>query len=143
MEIVHKKNMAYYLGVPMIDSATPANFKTGLTVADTAYRRDGEGGWTALDITDTFAEVGSTGIYFITLSAAELNHDQVLIKLSSANAADSMVLFRMYDNDIDDIAGDVDNTNDNVLEVVDDVAAVAVTVDGIKSTSPGDNVINN
>ena len=117
MEIVHKKNTAYYLVIPMVDSATPASFKAGLSPTDTAYSKDAAGVWTALNTDDVLTEIGSTGVYALNLTAAEMNHDQVLIKLSSANAADSMVLFRMYDNDIDDIAGDVDNTNDNVLDI--------------------------
>jgi len=107
MEIVHKKNTAYYLVVPMVDSATPANFKAGLSPTDTAYSKDGAGVWTALAIADVLTEIGSTGVYALSLIAAELNHDQVLIKLSSAGAADSMVLFRMNTNDIDDIGTDV------------------------------------
>lgn len=103
MEIVHKKNTAYYLVVPMIDSTTPASFKTGLSVLDTAYYKDADGSWTALAITDTFTEIGSTGMYALDLTAAEMNHDQVIIKLTSAGAADSMVVFKMNDRDMDDI----------------------------------------
>ncbi|MBE3102114.1 MAG: hypothetical protein IMZ47_07610 [Firmicutes bacterium] len=95
MEIVHKKNTAYYLVIPMVDSTTPASFKAGLTPTDTAYSKDGVGVWTVLAITDVLTEIGSTGVYALSLTAAELNHDQVLIKLSSAGAADSMVLFNM------------------------------------------------
>ena len=104
MIIRHKKNSAYYLALPMVDSATPASFKTGLTVADTAYYKDGAGAWTTLAITDTFAEIGATGIYEIDLTAAELNHDQVIIKLTSAGAADSLVVFEMDSIEIDDVA---------------------------------------
>lgn len=103
MVIRHKKNTVYYLAVPMIDSETPASFKTGLTVTDTAYYKDGAGAWAALAITDTFSEIGATGIYEIDLTAAELNHDQVIIKLTSAGAADSLVIFEMDSIEIDDI----------------------------------------
>lgn len=122
MEIVHKKNTAYYLVVPMVDSSNPESFKAGETVADTAYSKDGSGAWTALAIADTFTEIGSTGVYALNLIAAEMNHDQIMIKMTSTNGADSMVLFRMNDNDMDDVA--------------DDVGA-------IKGASPGPNVINN
>jgi len=95
MEIAHKKNTAYYLAIPMIDSTSPASFKSGLTVVDTAYSKDGSGAWTALAISDTLTEIGSSGVYEVDLSAAEMNHDQVLIKLSASGAADSMVLFKL------------------------------------------------
>lgn len=103
MVIRHKKNTAYYLAVPMIDAATPASFKTGLTVADTAYYKDAAGAWTSLSIADTFSEIGATGIYEIDLIASELNHDKVIIKMTSAGAADSLVIFEMDSIEIDDI----------------------------------------
>jgi hypothetical protein len=103
MVIRHKKNTAYYLALPMVDSATPASFKTGLSPTDTAYYKDGAGAWTSLPITDTFAEIGATGIYEIDLTAAELNHDQVIIKITSAGAADTFIIFEMDSIEIDDI----------------------------------------
>lgn len=104
MEIEHKKNTAKYLAMPMVSTASPGSFVSGESVTDTAYYKDGAGAWTSLAITDTFSEIGSTGVYEIDLTASELNHDQVLIKLTSTNGADTMVLFQMYTNDIDDLA---------------------------------------
>jgi len=108
MEIVHKKNTAYYLVIPMVDSTTPANFREALAPADEAYSKDGVGVWTALAITDVLTEIGvATGVYALSLTAAEMNHDQVMIKITSVFAADTMVLFRLYDNDIDDVSAGV------------------------------------
>jgi len=103
MVIRHKKNTAYYLELPMVNAATPANFKSELTVADEAYYKDGAGEYTSLSITDTFTEIGTTGIYKIVLIASELNHDLVIIKLTAAGAADSFVKFEMDAQEIDDI----------------------------------------
>jgi hypothetical protein len=103
--IEHKKNTAYYLALPMIDSTTPASYKTGASPADTAYYKDGAGAWTSLAITDTFSEIGSTGVYEIDLTAAEMNHDQVLIKVTASGAADDMVMFDMRVELAEDIAG--------------------------------------
>ena len=114
MEITHKKNTAYYLVIPMVDSATPASFKAGLSPTDTAYSKDGSGAWTALAITDVLTEIASTGVYALSLTAAEMNHDQVLIKLSSAGAADSMVLFRLDDRNIEDVYGRISGSG-NIL----------------------------
>lgn len=136
MEIVHKKNTAYYLVVPMVDSTTPANFKAGETVVDTAYSKDGSGAWTALAIADTFTEIGSTGVYALNLIASEMNYDQVMIKMTSTNGADSMVLFRMNTENIDDVSDDINSLDSDVSSLSDDV-------DGIKSATPGPNVINN
>lgn len=103
MEIELKKNEAAYLAIGMVDSATPASFKTGLTVTDTAYSKIGAGAWTSLSITDTFAEIASTGVYEIDLTAGELNYDQVLIKLTATGAADTLILIRLRAVDVDDL----------------------------------------
>jgi len=104
MQIEHKKNTAFYLAFPMVNSSTPASFATGESVSDTAYYKDGAGAWTTLAITDTVSEIGTTGMYEIDLTAAEMNHDQVLIKVSSAGAADSAFLFQLSTNSIDDVS---------------------------------------
>jgi hypothetical protein len=103
MLIYHKKNTAFELAIPMISVAAPESFLTGETVADTAYYKDAAGAWTSLAIADTFTEIGATGMYEISLIASELNHDWVVIKCTSTNAADSFVTFKMFDVDIEDI----------------------------------------
>ena len=103
MIIAHKKNSAFELTFPMVDSTTPASFKTGLSPVDTAYYKDGAGAWTTLAITDTAAEIGTTGIYEISLTAAEMNHDWVNIKFTASGAADTLITFRMFTHNIDDI----------------------------------------
>lgn len=95
MQIEHKKNTDYYLAFPMVSSTSPEAFASGLTVSDTAYYKDGSGSWTSLPISDTATEIGSTGIYEIDLSASELNHDQVIIKMTSSGSADTAFLLDM------------------------------------------------
>lgn len=119
MQIAHKKNSAYYLSFPMIDSATPANFRAAATVTDAAYYKDGAGAWTSLAITDTASEIGSTGVYEIDLSAAELNHDMVMIKFTAGGCADTAVLFKMDANGIDDLSlASALTTAQNDLDVI-------------------------
>ena len=104
MQIEHKKNTLYYLAFPMITTASPETFITGESVSDTAYYKDGAGAWTSLAIADTVSEIASTGMYEIDLTAAELNHDQVIIKMTSASAADTAYLFNLNTLAIDDLA---------------------------------------
>lgn len=92
MQIQAKKNTAYYLCWPMVNTAAPEAFLTGESVTDTAYYKDGAGAWTSLAITDTAAEIGSTGIYEIDLTASEMNHDKILIKFTSTSGADTAFL---------------------------------------------------
>lgn len=103
MQIEHKKNTAYYLSFPMVDSSTPASFKSSVSPVDTGYYKDGAGAWTSLAITDTASEIGATGVYEIDLTAAEMNHDQVMIKFSVAGAADTAFLFDMRTKLTDDL----------------------------------------
>ena len=103
MQIEHKKNTAYYLASPMVDSANPENFKTGETVSITAYYKDGTGAWTSLAIADTIAEIGTTGVYEVDLTAAEMNHDRLFVKLTSSGAADTAFIFDMRSKLVSDL----------------------------------------
>jgi hypothetical protein len=92
------KNVAAYFIFPMLDKASPESYKTGETVTDTAYYKDGAGSWTSLAITDTVSEVGSTGLYTIDLTAAEMNHDQIIIKLTATNSQDQSIVISTIPN---------------------------------------------
>jgi hypothetical protein len=127
MQIEHKKNTAYYLAFPMVDSASPASFKTGVSPVDTAYYKDGAGAWSALAITDTATEVASTGVYEIDLTAAELNHDQVIIKFAVAGAADSAFLLDMRT----ELAEDLGNGSGQVSLLT----ATQASIDAIETTT--------
>lgn len=122
-----KKNTAYYYSFPAIDSTSPANYKTGLTISDEAYYKDGAGAWTSLPITDTVTEIGATGIYEIDFTAAEFNHDKVVVKFSSAGMADDGVLFDLNTKLVDDL---------------NDIAATDIVSGGAINTTGGavDNV---
>lgn len=143
MQIDHKKNSAYYLAVPMVDSATPSAFKSGETVTDTAFYKDGAGAWTSLAITDTFSEIGTTGIYEIDLTASEMNHDQVIIKMTSGSAAASLVIFKMFTNDVDTLATQTSvNTIDDFLDteiasIISSLSTIAGYIDTEISTIMG------
>lgn len=91
MEEQRLKNSAAHFSLPIRTAATPATFLTGATAADDAYYKDGAGAWTALAITDTFAEIGTTGVYEISLTAGEMNHDQVIIKVTATLGQDDFI----------------------------------------------------
>ena len=99
MIIFHKKNTRFDLSFPILDGATPRLFNSGISPTFVAYSQDGTGAWTLLTIADTISEIASTGVYEITLIAAELNHDKVLIKYTGgATPLDAMVLFNLSPN---------------------------------------------
>lgn len=99
MIIFHKKNTRFDLAFPLLDGATPRLFNSGISPTFVAYYQDGTGSWTLLTIADSVTEIASTGIYEITLTAAELNHDRVIIKFTGgATALDSAVEFDLSPN---------------------------------------------
>lgn len=92
MELIREKNKATRIAFPMVDKATPETFKTGETVADAAFSSDAGAAYSSLAIAATVSEIGSTGMYELALTAAEMNHDQIIIKFTSTNAADQGVI---------------------------------------------------
>jgi hypothetical protein len=93
--IEHNRNTGFELVIPMVDKDAPESFKTGETVSDAAYYKDGAGAWSDLAVADSLTEIGSTGLYALSLTAAELDHDWVCLKASAANSADTFVTFRL------------------------------------------------
>lgn len=119
MEALRRKNLAAHFEVPMLDSATPINYKSGVSVSDDAYYKDGAGAWTALAITDTFAEIGTTGLYEISLTAAEMNHDQIIIKMTGTGAANNSIVISTLpvDSNLTAIDGALTNGNNADLKL--------------------------
>ena len=126
--IIAKKNAIYYHCFAAVDSAIPDKFKSGLTVADEAYYKDGAGAWTALSISDTYSEIGTTGLYVLVATAAEFNHDKVMIKLTAAGMADDFVFFDLRAKLVDDL-NDFNVSTENVtLAAVTHTGAIIPTV---------------
>ena len=91
--IEHKKNDIFYLAIPAITASDRKVLATGETITLAIYYKDGSGSWTSHSVTDSFSQIDSTGMYEITLTAAEMNHDQILMKMTSTNMEAEMVLF--------------------------------------------------
>jgi hypothetical protein len=90
MEVLREKGVATAVVFPMLDIGNPELYQSGLTVADTAYYLDLPSPTpTSLAITDTVAEIGSTGMYWLELTGAEMNHDIIAIKLEDNAASDT------------------------------------------------------
>jgi hypothetical protein len=92
LHVEAKKNAALYLTFPMISAGV---FTTGKSPVDTAFYKDGAGAWTSLAIADAAAEIGSMGVYEIDLTAAEMNHDQIFIKLTETAVDDLLIVLNM------------------------------------------------
>ncbi len=131
MQIHLKKNEAIEIVFAMVDSTTPANFKTGESPADDGYYKDGAGAWTALAIADTAAEIASTGYYEISLTAAEMNHDYIAIKFTAASSQDTLIVIRTYGVDIDDVSTFTAGSDTVTLASATHTGAVIPTVTAV------------
>jgi len=110
----HQKGAAYELVLPIVDESDPASFLTSAAFTAVFYFKDGAGAWSTFVPADAFAEIGATGVYEISLSAAEMDHDYVLCIVSGAAIADSMVKIDMTGRDSDVVRRFV--ANDNVFD---------------------------
>lgn len=129
-----RKNQAYTATVAMVDSTNPALFRSGEVVTDTAYRRATGGAWTSHPITDTFSEIGTTGIYDIALTAAEMNYDQILIKATSPNAQATYIFMDLETNSFDDLAVDID-------AILADTGTDGVAISAVVKNAIADHVL--
>ena len=120
--IYAKKNSEYFLALPAIDATSPASYNSGITPVADAYSKDGAGIWAALVITDPVTEIGSSGVYEVTISASEMNHDKVLVKFAVAGMADDAYIFDLQDKTVDDL-------NDITAQDTRDAMQLAPTVD--------------
>ncbi len=110
MELLRTKNQIAYIDFPMVSTNDPELFISGETVADAAYYKDSTGAWTSLPIADSTSEIGSTGLYHLDLTADEMNHDQVMIKLTSTNAQDQCIIIQtLVDEKLDNITTQISN----------------------------------
>ena len=86
------RGRAYTMPFPMWQASTPTSLAPGLTVSLAAYSAPLGGAFTALAVAGVPSEIGATGAYESALTAAEMSHDQILCLLTSATAADQVVL---------------------------------------------------
>jgi hypothetical protein len=107
-QIQLKKNEASELAFPMVETASPEDFLPGLTVTGSSASKDGAAAWSTMaaltnSITEIDAALG-TGIYEVTLTAAELNHDFIMVffQVTGAVGQDTAFFIKTYANDVDD-----------------------------------------
>ena len=82
------KGVACSVALPMVDAADPANLKSGLAPT-CLISYDGDGGFAAL--TNAPVENGATGIYVLSLTAAEMNHDTITVRAHAVGACDQVL----------------------------------------------------
>ena len=130
MVILHKKNTAYRLAFPMVSTANPETFLTGETVSAVGRYSDDAGSWTTLTGIGTITEIGTTGVYDLSLTAANLNHTDVWLKFTSTNAQDTLVSFHLTDVSFDDLVRATTPANTLDVNATGEAGADLVSVSG-------------
>ncbi len=135
MELLRLKNQAATIKFPMVDKASPESLKSGETVSVTAYYDDGSGDQ-SLTISGSVSEIGSTGMYTLSLTAGEMNHNAISLKLTATNSADTVILINTQDLSEMIFGATVEGSLDlqEVLRIILAFAAGETTVSGSQVT---------
>ena len=98
IERAAEKNAAFVCRFPMLSASSPESLITGETVTVTARYADGATeSETSFTPANAVVESGITGVYRILLTAAEMNRDFIVMKLTSTNAQDQTVIISTWD----------------------------------------------
>lgn len=101
-----QKNTQCTLVFAMLSTSSPGTFASGQTVTKAGYYQDGTGSFTSLSIAASVAEIGSTGLYTLTLTASEMNHDKIVVKLTSSGGQDNYLFLELDTSGIADVKSD-------------------------------------
>lgn len=105
MELFLKRSVSATIVFPMLLSATPEVFESGLTPTIEPWSSDTQGAVFVSASTSGATEIGSTGLYQFTLSDVYMNTYQVALKATATNCADTGIVIRTYYSDLDDLSG--------------------------------------
>lgn len=123
MELRRSKNVATYIVAPIVDA--DGDIVTGAAGLDSElnYWDDGNAPQsTFTDCTNEATEIGSTGVYYLSLTQAEMNHDYVyvIVKTSTAGAKTQHILINCKNQAADVTAVSGDATAADNLELMFD-----------------------
>jgi hypothetical protein len=96
MELVRQKNVATYIVFPIVDA--DGDFVSGATGLDSEIDAwaDGSAPDGFSDCTNEATEIGSTGVYYLSLTQSEMNNDYIVVqvKTTSSGAKTQLILLR-------------------------------------------------
>lgn len=116
MEIYRAKNVATYITFPIVDA--DGDTVTGATALDSEIDAWSDGaapdGFT--DCTNEATEIGTTGIYYLSITQAEMNNDYIVIqvKTTSSGAKTQIILIntKPITANVTQVAGTTQTAND-------------------------------
>jgi len=117
IEAVRQKNTATYIVFPLIDSSDDVSYKSSAASLDSEIDAfaDGSAPDGFVDCTNEATEIGSTGVYYLSLTQTEMNNDYIIIQVKASDANTQAILIRT-------MIGDAAN-----LATTDDGGAINVT----------------
>lgn len=99
---IPRKNVAFRLTAPIFDA--DGDPVTGAASLDSEVSLDGAA---FADCTSEATEIGSTGIYYLDLTASEMNADTVVVQIKTATSGAKTTVIVMYPEEVGDVRADV------------------------------------
>lgn len=136
---VPKKNVAFRVTVPIYDA--DGDLVSGATGLDSEVSLDGA---TFADCTNEATEIAtSSGMYFLDLTAAEMNADTVAILIKTTTSGAKTTAVVLYPEETGDIRADITSINGNSGGVAGlDRAARCIAVGTIGAGSTTTSVVS-
>lgn len=109
MDVVAKKNKAYPALVTLWSASNPNVAATGqvATLTIEAYYSDNANPavWTSFTPAGSggVVEVDATGVYCLLLTASEMNHDLIVLKMQGEDSAETTLVIHAYAADLGDL----------------------------------------
>jgi hypothetical protein len=107
---VPRKNVAYRVYFPILDA--DGDLVTGAASLDSEVSLDGAA---FSDCTSEATEIGSTGLYYLDLTAGEMNADAVIVQVKTATSGAKTTPIILYPEEVGDIRVDVKQINGTTL----------------------------
>lgn len=131
MELVRQKNVATYIVFPIVDN--DGDLVSGAAALDSEIDAwtDGAAPDGFADCTNEAVEVGTTGIYYLLVTQAEMNNDYIVIqvKTSTADAKTQTILIRTINGDPLNLATTDDGVAIDMSALTSDLTIVDAQVD--------------
>ena len=139
IEVVRQKNAATYIVFPIIDAdGDVVSSAAGLdSEIDTFGDGSAPDGFT--DCTNEATEIGATGCYYLSLTAAEMNVDYVVVQVysSTSGAKEQWILIRTMEDDPLNLATTDDGGTINVASGVVEANVEQIADDAVTDNADG------
>lgn len=134
MELVRQKNVATYIVVPLVDA--DGDIVTGATSLDSEIDTwtDGAAPDGFTDCTNEATEVGSTGIYYLSLTQAEMNADYIYVQIKSSAKTQHVLINTMVGDPLNRAVTD-DGTAINVASGIVEAQVKSIDANAITAAS--------